>query len=74
MAAEHSNIRTLRRCPICRKLFDPANEAAKSVFCSPRCQRVDLGRWLNGAYAIPDDENDPESDVPYLPEHKDQPR
>jgi endogenous inhibitor of DNA gyrase (YacG/DUF329 family) len=23
-------------------------------FCSPRCRKIDLGRWLDGRYAIPD--------------------
>ena len=36
-------------CPVCGK---PRAEAFKP-FCSPRCQDVDLGRWLKGAYVIP---------------------
>ena len=28
-------------------------------FCSKRCADIDLGKWLTGGYAIPDD--DPES-------------
>lgn len=47
------------RCPICDKLsaerFRP--------FCSKRCADIDLGRWLNGSYAVPareDDEGDGE--------------
>ncbi|MFC0283141.1 DNA gyrase inhibitor YacG [Camelimonas abortus] len=37
------------RCPVC------GNPAAKGLepFCSPRCQDVDLNRWLSGAYVIP---------------------
>ena len=35
-------------CPICGKqevlIYRP--------FCSKRCSRVDLGKWLNGAYWI----------------------
>jgi endogenous inhibitor of DNA gyrase (YacG/DUF329 family) len=41
-------------CPICEK--DPA--PAYRPFCSRRCADVDLGRWLNGAYAVPS--TDPE--------------
>jgi endogenous inhibitor of DNA gyrase (YacG/DUF329 family) len=35
-------------------------------FCSPRCRLVDLGRWIDGAYAIPAGEApaDGESSVP----------
>jgi len=36
-------------CPICAKDSDPKYKP----FCSRRCADVDLGRWLNGAYAIP---------------------
>ena len=36
-------------CPICGK------PSAKEhfPFCSPRCRRVDLGRWLGEAYRVP---------------------
>jgi endogenous inhibitor of DNA gyrase (YacG/DUF329 family) len=37
------------RCPICsRAAAEPFRP-----FCSERCRQVDLGRWLNGGYAIP---------------------
>ena len=38
-------------CPICARESDPKYKP----FCSRRCADVDLGRWLNGAYAIPAD-------------------
>jgi len=38
-------------CPICRK---PASDKVHP-FCSVRCQRVDLSRWLTGVYAVPGD-------------------
>ncbi len=41
-------------CPICQK---PATERYRP-FCSRRCADVDLGRWLNGSYAVASD--DPE--------------
>ncbi len=41
-------------CPICKKPAAPKYRP----FCSRRCADVDLGRWLNGSYAIPAD--DPE--------------
>ncbi|MXP62773.1 DNA gyrase inhibitor YacG [Roseomonas sp. M0104] len=37
------------RCPVCGKPAEPAFRP----FCSARCKQVDLGRWLNGGYAIP---------------------
>jgi endogenous inhibitor of DNA gyrase (YacG/DUF329 family) len=40
------------RCPICRKTFDPSASQAMP-FCSPRCQQIDLGRWLREAYSVP---------------------
>ncbi|MBT0958380.1 DNA gyrase inhibitor YacG [Alphaproteobacteria bacterium KMM 3653] len=36
-------------CPMCDK---PAEERYRP-FCSKRCADLDLGRWLNGSYAIP---------------------
>ena len=41
-------------CPICKK---PAEKAFRP-FCSRRCAVLDLGRWLNGSYAIPVVEED----------------
>jgi hypothetical protein len=40
------------KCPGCGK---PRDEKFKP-FCSKRCADVDLGRWLNGGYAIPVEE------------------
>ncbi len=40
------------KCPICDK--PPAT--AHAPFCSERCQKVDLHRWLGGTYAIHTDE------------------
>ena len=56
-------------CPICGKpSAAPAAEAEKRSprpFCSERCKLVDLGRWLDGAYQIPsEDEDADESDPP----------
>jgi uncharacterized protein len=47
-------------CPICRKETDPAYRP----FCSRRCADVDLGRWLNGHYAIPVQDSDDEDGDP----------
>lgn len=44
------------RCPTCGEAAAPtAGASGKSPrpFCSVRCAEVDLGRWLQGQYAIP---------------------
>lgn len=47
-------------CPICQK---PADRAYRP-FCSKRCADVDLGRWLKGSYAIPDETTEVTETVP----------
>ncbi len=44
-------------CPICRRPSTPEYRP----FCSQRCADVDLGRWLNERYTIPEplDSDDP---------------
>ncbi len=41
-------------CPICRKTVTTLRrkDAPYRPFCSKRCKMVDLGRWLDGTYAI----------------------
>lgn len=41
-------------CPICGG--DP--QKSYRPFCSKRCADIDLGKWLNGSYAVPS--QDPE--------------
>lgn len=41
--------RRRRRCPTCGKPM----VMRYRPFCSARCRDLDLGRWLDGAYAIP---------------------
>ena len=36
-------------CPVCGKPVEPAHRP----FCSDRCRKVDLNRWLSEAYRIP---------------------
>lgn len=37
-------------CPICGK---PARDDAPTYpFCSARCRKIDLGKWLGGQYVI----------------------
>ncbi len=50
------------RCPICRKPAAAHNaddpKASPFPFCSERCKLIDLGRWLDGAYQIPTEDDD----------------
>lgn len=41
-------------CPTCRKSFqvERVEDAPHRPFCSERCKMIDLGRWLDGTYAI----------------------
>jgi uncharacterized protein len=43
------------RCPICSKAYEIASLAAlpSFPFCTDRCRMIDLGRWIDGKYAIP---------------------
>ena len=43
-------------CPTCGKPSDPPARNRFFPFCSRGCKLADLGRWLDGAYAL-----DPES-------------
>ncbi|MDP6445360.1 MAG: DNA gyrase inhibitor YacG [Pirellulaceae bacterium] len=53
-------------CPICRSRFD-SNHTEAFPFCSPRCQQVDLGRWLNEEYFVPV-ESEEEEEPPWISE------
>ena len=56
------------RCPICGKAieFETLDDLPSFPFCSERCRLIDLGRWIDGAYAIPG-ESAPDTPAP-LPE------
>ena len=43
------NLKNEKMCPTC----GASVTADSRPFCSKRCADVDLGRWLQGAYAIP---------------------
>ncbi len=51
-------------CPICGRRASPRYRP----FCTPRCQDVDLGRWLAGVYRIPGPEAELDDDPPPAPE------
>ncbi|REK09026.1 MAG: DNA gyrase inhibitor YacG [Planctomycetota bacterium] len=42
----------LVRCPTCSQKFDPSDSPAMP-FCSVRCRRIDLGRWMSEDISIP---------------------
>lgn len=50
------------RCPICNATM-PGNwqEYPDYPFCSGRCRKIDLGRWLDHKYAIPADPTPPDA-------------
>ena len=52
------------RCPSCKQVVDPRSPLRP--FCSQRCKLVDLGRWLDGTYALPG-ETESEEDAPDEP-------
>jgi endogenous inhibitor of DNA gyrase (YacG/DUF329 family) len=52
------SLNPLRPCPICGK---PATLQSQP-FCSARCARIDLGRWLKGNYRIPTEETPDENE------------
>jgi endogenous inhibitor of DNA gyrase (YacG/DUF329 family) len=47
------------RCPTCKQPL-PAGQRQFRPFCSERCKLVDLGRWLDGSYAVPGEPADEE--------------
>lgn len=40
------------RCPVCDAAVDLATTPT-IPFCSDRCRLVDLGRWLDESYGVP---------------------
>ena len=57
-------------CPQCGKRRVPDFRP----FCSARCRDLDLGKWLDGSYAIPAveaDEEFPEEDIASVHERTD---
>lgn len=49
------------KCPLCAEPVVPEFRP----FCSDRCKKLDLNRWLSGVYAIPvslEDESDGEAE------------
>jgi endogenous inhibitor of DNA gyrase (YacG/DUF329 family) len=53
------------RCPVCENEFDFALSPAKP-FCSERCRTIDLGRWLDESYGLPDIPDPDDDEVPEM--------
>ena len=49
-------------CPICKKAADQKFRP----FCSKRCADIDLGKWLDGKYAIPMENQDDAEAVEFV--------
>jgi uncharacterized protein len=62
---------SLLRCPTCKQSFDPVQSRAMP-FCSDRCRRIDLGRWLNEEISVPVNEEEVfDDDRPQRPDDED---
>jgi endogenous inhibitor of DNA gyrase (YacG/DUF329 family) len=52
-AAPKKHARTKKTCPICGKTLSGKDQEHRyRPFCSKHCAEIDLGRWLEGRYAI----------------------
>jgi len=58
------------RCPTCSRSYEIAalGDLPSFPFCSARCRLIDLGRWIDGKYAVPvakssDEETEPDEDA-----------
>jgi hypothetical protein len=56
-----------RVCPICALGVAPRAENKAFPFCSNNCKLVDLGRWLDGSYRMPEADDGGDPGVPHEP-------
>ena len=61
---------TRLRCPTCDKLFDSERSEAMP-FCSDRCRRIDLGRWLKEEHSVPNERPLDEEEFDVFPVQRD---
>jgi len=54
------------RCPTCSRSYEIAalGDLPTFPFCSERCRLIDLGRWIDGKYALPVSNTDEQETVP----------
>ena len=50
------------RCPVCDSTVD-LERTPTLPFCSERCRLIDLGRWLDESYGLPE-QRSPAADDP----------
>ncbi|MFN5757678.1 MAG: DNA gyrase inhibitor YacG [Planctomycetia bacterium] len=50
------------RCPVCDANVD-LEQTPTVPFCSDRCRLIDLGRWLDEAYSVPDVKKPPDDEA-----------
>ncbi len=55
----HASKKKKRTCPQC----EAASLAPHAPFCSRRCAQLDLGKWLNEDYVIPNHVCDEDADL-----------
>ncbi|HEV7226687.1 MAG TPA: DNA gyrase inhibitor YacG [Pirellulales bacterium] len=53
----------LVRCPVCDRRFE-SSESQTVPFCSDRCRRIDLGRWLGEEYSVPAERQEEDEEYP----------
>ena len=52
----------MARRPICDRPAAARPENAAFPFCSPRCKQVELGKWLNEEYRVPETLESPDDE------------
>jgi len=50
------------KCPKCGTVTNLGNNPFRP-FCSERCKLIDLGNWLDGAYAVPTAPEEAEDEI-----------
>jgi len=56
-----SNRKSKPKCPTCKRVVEREGNG-HFPFCSERCRLVDLGKWLDGDYAVPGSDSPSETE------------
>jgi len=59
----------MRACPTCKKASKKDGNKV-FPFCCERCQLVDLGKWLDEEYRIPEETNEGTERLPSKDSHQ----